>query len=85
MAGTLNTRSTPARLVRCLYPDLGSLRVYGFEVLCEAVLPLALLDRARQGSYRGDGSSRVVRLVRSSGADANDRRARGCDPHRADR
>ena len=71
LAGTLNTAPVPARLVRCLYPEAGSPRVYGFEALCEGVLPLARPERAREGSApRGRSSPRVVRLVRSSGADA---------------
>ena len=71
LAGTLNTAPVPARLVRCLYPEAGSPRVYGFEALCEGVLPLARPERAREGSApRGRSSARVVRLVRLSGADA---------------
>ena len=72
LAGTLNTAPVPARLVRCLYPEAGSPHVYGFEALCEGVLlPLARPDRAREGAApRARSSPRVVRLVRSSGADA---------------
>ena len=67
----MNTAPVPARLVRCLYPEAGAPRVYGFEALCEALLPLARPDQAREGAApRARSSPRVVRLVRSSGADA---------------
>ena len=73
LAGTLNTATVPGQLVRCLYPEAGAPRVYGFEALCEALLPLERPDRARAGSARrGRSSPRVARLVRSSG------RMRGC-------
>ena len=56
LAGTLTTAPVPARLVRCLYPEAGAPRVYGFEALCEGVLPLARPDRAPGGGlHRGDG------------------------------
>ena len=70
LAGTLNTAPVPARLVRCLYPQVGSPHVHGFEALCEALLPLSRPERVREAAPRRRSSPRVARLVRSSGADA---------------
>ena len=57
LAGTMNTTPVPARLVRCVYPEVGAPAVYGFDELCKLLLPYARPKRRRRPS-----AARLVRL-----------------------
>ena len=41
LAGTFNTRCSPSRRVRCLYPEVGVPEVYRFDDVCDWILPLS--------------------------------------------
>ena len=39
LAGTFNTRCSPSRQVRCLYPEVSLPEVYSFDAVCDWILP----------------------------------------------
>ena len=76
LAGTMHTKA--ARLVRCLYPEVGAPRRYRFDELCGLLLPYSRPEVSRsKGEHKGGQSAQRVRtrpaaarLVRLGGADA---------------
>ena len=76
LAGTMHTKA--ARLVRCLYPEVGSPQRYGFDALCGLLLPYSRPEVSRsKGAHTGGQSAqrvrtrpRAARLLRLGGADA---------------
>ena len=76
LAGTLHTKA--ARLVRCLYPEVGAPKRYGFDELCGLLLPYSRpeLSKSKGEHKSGQPAQRVrtrpraARLVRLAGADA---------------
>ena len=64
VAGTLNTRPVPPRLVRCIYPERGPPALYGFDQLCEWVLPWSRPERRERARVeRREPSLRAKRTV----------------------
>lgn len=68
LAGTLNTRPVPPALVRCLYPELGPPVTYGFDELCEWVLPWSRPERPREERSPAKRRTPILRLVRGRSA-----------------
>ena len=72
VAGTMNTTPVPARLVRCVYPEVGEPDVYRFDELCALLLPYARPKRRKTGEeqpqpvrakrHRRPSAARLVRL-----------------------
>ena len=72
VAGTMNTNPVPARLVRCVYPEVGEPAVYRFDELCALLLPYARPKRRKAGQaqpqpvrakrHRRPSAARLVRL-----------------------
>ena len=76
LAGTMHTKA--ARLVRCLYPDVGTPKRYRFDELCQALLPYSRPEvsrskrehKGRQPARRVRTRPSAARLVRLAGAEA---------------
>ena len=75
LAGTIHTGSE--RLVRCLYPEVGTPRRHGFDELCRLLLPYARPERSRAASKRKGRPAEpvrtrpsAVRLVRLGGRES---------------
>lgn len=68
LAGTLNTRAAKPALVRCLYPQVGTPEVHGFEDLCAALLPYDRPARKRSARARPPRAVPSLRLVGANNA-----------------
>ena len=73
LAGTMHTKA--ARLVRCLYPEVGTPARYGFDALCRVLLPYDRPQRRRAGDaapavQRVRTRPAAARLLRRAGLDA---------------
>ena len=78
LAGTIHTGTQ--RLVRCLYPDVGTPRRHAFDELCRVLLPYARPERFRAARAASKGKARsaepvctrrsAVRLVRLGGRES---------------
>ena len=61
LAGTIHTGTQ--RLVRCLYPDVGTPRRHAFDELCRVLLPYARPERFRAARAASKGKARSAEPV----------------------